>query len=142
MTTRANWTKHIPLAILALVFLLTAGVLPQSDIATEDQDFKFIVERSNNVISLTGEKGSAWLELSFTLMNQQPQAVDEWGMTELDKGENHVNPNLANFLITISTDGNRIIMAGLEGTTWSELTFGLDEGKRQAVDQDGMTSLD
>ena len=85
--------------------------------------------------------GSAWLDLSFSLNNDRPQAVDEYGMTELKNVSENKDEKLADFLFTITKTENGIELKGIEGTAWTELKFSLAENKKQAIDQFGMTSL-
>src|SRR5690606_28993543 len=108
---------------------------------SELKDFKLIVEKTDNGIKMKSEKGSAWIDLAFSLNNYQPQAVDEYGMTELKKVSENKDGNLADFLFTITKTENGIELKGIEGTAWTELKFSLAENKQQAIDQFGMTSL-
>jgi len=62
-------------------------------------------------------------------------------MTELEKNSSDKDANLADFLFTISKTENGIVLKGIEGTAWTDLTFSLDENGRQAIDQLGMTKL-
>ena len=43
------------------------------------KDFKIIIEKTDNGIKMKSEKGSAWINLSFSLNNYRAQAVDEYG---------------------------------------------------------------
>jgi hypothetical protein len=43
------------------------------------------------------------------------------------------------FTITKTNDG--IVLKGIEGTAWTDLSFSLSENGRQAIDQFGMTKL-
>jgi hypothetical protein len=62
-------------------------------------------------------------------------------MTKLEKNSSDKDANLADFLFTISKTENGIILKGIEGTAWTDLTFSLVEDGRQAIDQFGMTKL-
>jgi len=118
----------------------TAELIAQN-ITAELKDFKLIVEKTDNGIKMKSEKGSAWLDLSFSLNNYRPQAVDEYGMTNLKNVSENKDENLADFLLTITKTEDGIELKGIEGTAWTELKFSLTENKQQAFDQFGMTSL-
>ena len=118
----------------------TAELIAQNKTA-ELKHFKLIVEKTDNGIKMKSEKGSAWLDLSFSLNNYRPQAVDEYGMTNLKNVSENKDENLADFLLTITKTEDGIELKGIEGTAWTELKFSLTENKQQAFDQFGMTSL-
>jgi len=80
--------------------------------------------------------------LSFTINNDRPQAIDEYGMTDLDNVSSNKDSNLADFLFTITRTDKGIEFKGLEGTAWTDLSFSLAENGKQAIDQNGMTKLD
>ncbi len=105
------------------------------------KEFKVIVEKTDTGIKMHSVKGSAWVDLAFNLNDYQPQAIDEYGMTELEKNSSDKDTNLADFLFTISKTEDGIVLKGIEGTAWNDLTFSLDENGRQAIDQFGMTNL-
>ena len=41
----------------------------------ELKDFKIIIEKTDKGIKMKSTKGSAWIDLSFSLNNYRPQAV-------------------------------------------------------------------
>jgi len=128
--------------ILMALFSLTAtSELIAQEKKAELKDFKVIVEKTDNGIKMKSEKGSAWIDLSFSLKNDRPQAVDEYGMTELKNVSENKDEKLADFLFTINKTENGIELKGIEGTAWTELNFSLAENKKQAIDQFGMTKL-
>ncbi len=93
------------------------------------------------VFQMKSLSGSAWLDLSFSLNNNNPQAVDEYGMTELGKVSKLKDANLADFLFTITKTKEGLELKGIEGTAWKELSFNLRKGSKQAIDQFGMTNI-
>ncbi len=141
MKTKMNFRKPFSIIIVALLFLTGTAELIAQNKTAELKDFKLIVEKTDNGIKMKSEKGSAWLDLSFTLNNYRPQAVDEYGMTNLKNVSENKDENLADFLFTITKTENGIELKGIEGTAWTELKFSLTENKQQAIDQFGMTSL-
>ena len=126
---------------MALLFLTGTAELIAQNKTAELKDFKLIIEKTDNGIKMRSEKGSAWIDLSFSLNNYRPQAVDEYGMTDLKKVSENKDEKLADFLFTITKTENGIELKGIEGTAWTELKFSLADNKQQAIDQFGMTSL-
>ncbi|AEL25313.1 hypothetical protein [Cyclobacterium marinum] len=141
MKTKMKISKPISIIVMALLFLTGTAELIAQNKTAELKDFKLIIEKTDNGIKMRSEKGSAWIDLSFSLNNYRPQAVDEYGMTDLKKVSENKDENLADFLFTITKTENGIELKGIEGTAWTELKFSLADNKQQAIDQFGMTSL-
>lgn len=141
MKAKLNFRKPFSTLILALLFLATTSELFAQEKIAEIKDFKVIVEKTDNGIKMKSKKGSAWIDLSFSLDNYRPQAVDEYGMTELKNVSVNKDENLADFLFTITKTESGIELKGMEGTAWTELKFSLAENEKQAIDQFGMTNL-
>ena len=141
MKTELNFRKPFSKMIMALLFLTATSELIAQEKKAELKEFKVIVEKTDNGIKMKSEKGSAWIDLSFSINNYQPQAIDEYGMTELKSVSENKDKNLADFLFTIIKTENGIELKGIEGTAWTELKFSLAENKKQAINQFGMTSL-
>jgi hypothetical protein len=128
--------------IIALFFLTATSELIAQDKKSDDlKYFKVVVEKTDNGIKMQSVEGSAWVDLSFSINNDQPQAIDEYGMTELNKISSDKDSNLADFLFTITKTENEIVLKGIEGTTWTDLRFSLLKNGKQAIDQFGMTKL-
>ena len=84
-------------------------------------------------------EGCAWKTLSFRLSDDsEPQAIDEYGMTFLEKADQEENADLSNFLFTIERKGNKLFFKGIEGTAWTELSFSVSPQEEQAIDERGM----
>ncbi len=142
MKTKLNFRKtNLILLILTISLMGCSSLKKTEQKSSELKDFKVIVEKTDNGIKMESVKGSAWIDLSFSLNNYRPQAVDEYGMTDLKKVSKNKDKNLADFLFTIIKTENGIELKGIEGTAWTELKFSLDENKKQAINQFGMTSL-
>jgi hypothetical protein len=142
MKTKLNFRKTNLILLIFTISLMGCSSLKNTEQkSSELKDFKVIVEKTDNGIKMQSVKGSAWVDLAFSLNNYQPQAIDEYGMTELEKNSSDKDANLADFLFTISKTENGIVLKGIEGTAWTDLTFSLDENGRQAIDQLGMTKL-
>ena len=141
MKAKSN-LKRFNLIFLMLLFVLVANsTIAQEKKSVDSNDFKIIVEKTDNGIKLKSVQGCAWKELSFKLNDYQPQAINEFGMTELDKTPVEQDANLADFLFTMIKTDKGIELKGIEGTVWSELSFSLTENKSQVIDKQGMTIL-
>jgi len=129
--------------LLIVVFVLTAGTesIAQEEKSTDLKDFKVVVQKTENGLKMKSVEGSAWIDLIFSINNYRPQAIDEYGMTELGKVSSEKDSNLADFLFTITKTDNAIVLKGIEGTAWTELSFSLKKNGKQAIDQFGMTTL-
>lgn len=142
MKTKFNYKKLFTKSLIAIMVLTASTeVLAQEKKSTDLKDFKIVVEKTENGLKMESLKGSAWTELTFSINNDRPQAIDEWGMTDLDKVSTNKDSNLADFLFTITKTEDGIVLKGIEGTAWSDLSFSLSENERQAIDQFGMTKL-
>lgn len=141
MKTKFNFRKPFSIMIMALLFLTATSKLIAQEKKTELKDFKIIIEKTGNGIKMKSEKGSAWINLSFSLNNYRAQAVDEYGMTEFKSVSKNKDENLADFLFTITKTKNGIELKGIEGTAWTELKFSIAENKKQVINQLGITSL-
>jgi len=141
MKVKSNFKRFNLSFLMVLFVLITNSTIAQEKKSVDSNDFKIIVEKTDNGIKLQSVQGCAWKELSFKLNDYQPQAVNEFGMTELDKTPAKQDANLADFLFTIIKTDKGIELKGMEGTAWSELSFSLAENKPQVIDKQGMTIL-
>lgn len=141
MKTKLNFKRLFSTIMMALLFFTATSELIAQEKRVELKDFKIIIEKTDNGIKMKSTKGSAWIDLSFSLNNYRPQAVDEYGMTELENVSENKDKNFADFLFTITKTENGIELKGIEGTAWTELKFSLAENEKQAIDQNGMTKL-
>jgi len=142
MKTKLNFKKLISNTLIALFILTASSELVAQEKKSDDlKNFKVVVEKTDNGIKMQSVEGSAWIDLSFSINNVRPQAIDEYGMTELNKISSDKDSNLADFLFTITKTENGIILKGIEGTAWTDLSFSLLENGKQAIDQFGMTKL-
>jgi arginine repressor len=135
--------KKLTLNTLIALFVLTASseLVAQEKKSDNLKNFKVVVEKTDNGIKMQSVKGSAWIDLSFSINNDKPQAIDEYGMTVLNKISSEKDSNLADYLFTITKTENGIVLKGIEGTAWTDLSFSLLENGKQAIDQFGMTKL-
>lgn len=101
--------------------------------------FKITIEKTDKGLKMQSHKGSAWIDLSFNLAINKPQAIDEYGMTQLGEVSTNKNPKLADYLFKITKTKDGITLMGIEGTAWKELSFLLPQNGKQSIDQFGMT---
>ena len=78
MKAKMKISKPISIIVMALLFLTGTAELIAQNKTAELKDFKLIIEKTDNGIKMRSEKGSAWIDLSFSLNNYRPQAVDEY----------------------------------------------------------------
>ena len=85
MKTKLNF-KRLTSNLLIAVFVLTASskLVAQEKKSTDLKDFKVVVEKMENRIKMQSIKGSAWIDLSFSLAENGKQAIDQFGMTKLN----------------------------------------------------------
>lgn len=129
------------LVIAFFVLFFGSELLAQQNKSTQLKDFKIVLETTENGIKMKSVEGSAWIDLKFSINTDRPQAIDEYGMTELDKFSSEKDSNLADFLFTITKTENGIALKGIEGTAWTDLSFSLTRNGKQVIDQFGMTKL-
>lgn len=142
MKIKLNFKKlTFNLLVTSFVLMTSSELIAQEKKSTDLKDFKVVVEQTENGIKMQGLQGSAWIDLSFSLKNDLPQAIDEFGMTELKQTASKKYSKYADFLFTITKTETGIKLKGIEGTAWTDLSFSLAQNKKQAIDQFGMTSL-
>jgi hypothetical protein len=142
MKTKLNFKKLISNTLIAL-FILTVSseLIAQEKKANDLKSFKIVIEKTDKGINMQSVEGTAWIDLSFNLKNDQTQAIDQYGMTELNKVSSNKDSNLADFLFTITKTDSGIKLKGIKGTAWIDLSFSLIKNKKQAFDQYGVTIL-
>lgn len=140
MKSKSNITSHLRQSLIACIFLTTGFALTAQDNQNAaPQDFKILIEKTPQGFQLKSLAGSAWIDLSFIINQDKPQAIDEYGMTELSAVSESKNPDFYNYLFTITKRKNKIELKGIEGTAWKKLTFQLPENGKQMIDRSGMT---
>ncbi len=127
-----------------LIFVLfTTLLIKTSSFSTkkpELKDFKIIFQTTENGLKLIGEKGTAFKELTFTIKENAPQGIDEFGMTTEESKKDGKDEKLAHFEFTVEKTNNGFSLIGKKGTAWTKLgfTFGKKDSKA-FVDQFGLT---
>lgn len=142
MKIKLNCKRLIQNLLMAvLIIYASSDLVAQEKKATDLKAFKVVVEKTENGIKMQSIEGSAWINLTFSINNGHPQAIDEYGMTELDKISSEKDPNLTDFLFTITKTEKGFKLKGIEGTAWTDLNFSLAGNGKQAINQFGMTKL-
>jgi hypothetical protein len=142
MKTKFNFKRLIQNLLIAVFALIASSdLIAQEKKSSDLKDFKVVVEKTKNGIKIQSLKGSAWTELTFSIKSDRPQAIDEYGMTDLGKIPSEKDSNFADFLFTIIKTESGIVLKGIKGTAWTELSFSLPKNGKQAIDQFGMTKL-
>ena len=140
MKLKSNFKNLFTIALVAFfVMTFRSESKAQEQTSTNLKEFKITIERTENGLKMQSSKGSAWIDLSFSLVNYKPQAIDEYGMTELGKVSTSKDPNIADYLFTITKTKDSILLTGIEGTAWEKLTFSLEKNYKQLINQFGMT---
>lgn len=140
METISKIGRLFTIALIVFSFLIISSESSaRKENSSDLKEFKITIERTNNGLKMQSEKNSAWIDLGFHLANNKPQAIDEFGMTQLENVSTTKDPQLADFLFTISISKDQITLTGLEGTAWNELSFSLEKNRKQSINQFGMT---
>ena len=86
MKTNLNykWTAS-NLLIAVIVLTASSELIGQEKKSTDLKYFKIIVENTKDGIIMQSVQGCAWIDLSFSINNDRPPAIDEYEMTELGK---------------------------------------------------------
>jgi hypothetical protein len=139
MKTKLESARLYAIMLMAL-FLTTWSieVLAQEQEAAAVPQFKITIERTDNGLRLQSQQGSAWKELSFSLSDNQVQAVDEFGMAEPEESNAARDNSYADYLFTITKTKDGLLLTGMEGTVWTKLSFSLPANGKQTIDRLGM----
>ncbi|MBK9256857.1 MAG: hypothetical protein IPM42_15350 [Saprospiraceae bacterium] len=140
MKTKSTLKSVLSNSLITMFFLTLSYVLiAQEQSSTDLKDFKITIEKTDNGFKMHSFQGSAWIDLSFSLANEKPQAIDEYGMAQLDNLASDKDTKLADYLFTIAKTKDGILLSGYKGTAWKELSFTIPENGRQTIDQFGMS---
>ncbi|HRK54272.1 MAG TPA: hypothetical protein PK185_10175 [Cyclobacteriaceae bacterium] len=121
------------------VFSLTAFMDIERTKIEGSPKFLIFIQTIDNGLKLTCEEGCAWKDLTFSLIQNKFQAVDQYGMTSINRAKPSKDKKLSNFLFSIQRTDNGIKLEGKEGTSWTMLNFTCKGDLcNQYIDQDGM----
>lgn len=127
------------MAVPVFLMIVCTKLTAQNQGPSNLKNFIISVEKTDNGLKLQSIKGSAWIDLSFSLPAGKTQTIDEYGMTTLDKVSVNLDTSLADYLFTITKTKNGVKLTGLAGTAWKELIFTLPQNGIQLIDQFGCT---
>ncbi len=135
-------------ALLFVIFIKTFDSRPvtQKEKIADLKGFTITIEMTERGVKLHSLEGSAWLDLELYPLTKRALAFDEYGMaaasdsgmTDFVKPVTDFDPNLADYLIAIAKTENGVVLKGLEGTAWKTLSFTLQVGDKQSINQNGM----
>ena len=139
MKTRLESVRLYAIMLMAL-FLTTWSIkaVAQEQGAAAVPQFKITIERTDNGLKLQSHQGSAWKELSFSLSDNQVQAVDEFGMATPEESNAVRDNSYADYLFTVTKTKDGLLLTGIEGTVWTKLSFSLSGHGKQTIDRLGM----
>ena len=139
-----NCPTLLSITLYALLILGTSsGIVAQEDVYLKKlASFSILVETSGDEIKLTCNDGCTWKHLSFSSsIKNDPQAVDQDGMTTLTRDPIKKDTLHGDFLFTIKKTQEGVSLEGKEGTAWTKLSFSCPENKcSQPIDEYGMVS--
>lgn len=140
MKTKSNIERILSKTLIAFFAItFSSESMGQEEIPTDLREFEITIEQSDNGLKMQSSKGSSWINLGFSLDNDKPLAIDEYGMTELENVSTNKNLKLADYLFTIIKTKDGFTLTGIEGTAWKELSFSLPKNSKQSINQFGMT---
>ncbi len=125
--------------LFAFLATLLIGIPSFSTKNSGLQEFKIVFESTDDGVKLIGQKGTAFKELSFTIQENVPQGIDEFGMTMKNSKTTDKDENLADFEFTIEKTIKGFVLVGKKGTAWTKLGFDLSHKNKATVDQNGVT---
>ena len=112
-----------------LILILTIGLFYSSIQAqTDKQDldqFEIKIRTTKDKIILKCNNGSSWTKLKFPKPDHA-QLIDEHGMTKLESVKNITQKSdkeLSDYMFSIKLENDKVILKGLQGTAWKELTY-------------------
>jgi len=102
------------------------------------KEFEIEITNTKNGFELKSNHGSRWLTLSFSNSKLKAENIDEEGMVGSRIDTVPTENEFADYLITFSKKNDKVILLGIKGTSWKELSFELPLNKTQKINQDGM----
>ena len=137
-------TKKIPMksintliSLIACTLIMGTSILNAQESTPDLKNFKISIEKKGNEVILKCEEGCAWIDLTYE-NKLEAQAIDEYGMTELNASKSEKDSKLTDFLFTLTKTKSGLSLKGIEGTAWTDLSFNLHKGQKQMINQYGM----
>ncbi len=126
------------LFVASLLFVALFGISftnPIKDVSS----FSFVIKTTENGLKLISKEGTAWKEVAFSLEENKSQAINQFGMTSIEKEYAPKDSKLANFLFTVKKTKEGLVFEGIRGTAWKNLSFSCDKSEcSQMINQYGM----
>ncbi len=128
MTTKTKSKKQTIYLLIAIATLFVAAfLLKNQKKSTESNDFHLVIGSTEDGIKLKSSEGSAWKELTFNLEVGDSQAINEYGMTDLDEksepSESSESTKLTHYLFVITKTETGINLNGIEGVSFKNLSL-------------------
>lgn len=106
-----------------------------------ESEFLILVETTKDGIKLTSEKGCAWKELVVKVNSYVPRTIDQFGIVTSGSDSNIKDSTLSDFRFVIKKTNNGVVLDGISGTAWTNLSFSCESGNcAQYIDFSGMSS--
>ena len=138
---RKKSIAKITLAIFSFALIILSGC-GQNKNKNENTGFKILIESSLDGIKLTGKEGCKFTELSFSLVEDKVESINQFGMIMEENANINNEENMPTFLITMKKTNGEIVLEGIKGTTWKNLSFSCPElGCTQLIDENGMSDI-
>jgi len=140
MNTTTAFQMPLKATVVAMfVMIFASQTIAYSQSSADLQEFKITIELTDNGLQLHSHKGSAWIDLSFSIARGELRAIDEYGMTEQGKVSTIKDPKISDYLFTITRTKDGIVLSGLQGTAWKEMSFSLHKNEKRSINQLGTT---
>lgn len=98
----------------------------------EISNFKIVVEKDGDKISMKCKKGCAWKDLNFDLKKNGVQAINKYGMTSMAKKSD------SDFLFLMTNNNKKLSLRSLKGTAWKGLEFSINKDEKRQINQFGV----
>jgi hypothetical protein len=115
----------------------TCYLIAQEAVSPKHSPFSVVISKTDQGFKLICTQGCAWKELTFTIPEGKPQAIDEFGMRTLTKNITIEESNPSKFLFTLAVVEGGLKLKGMKGTSWQELGFTCPSNCRQTIDENG-----
>lgn len=137
MKRKSNSVRSL---VSMLLFLLVIGVYaPGHAQESTPSDFKITIEPTRQGLKMESHNGSAWIDLEFNLGKNELRVVNQYGMTEEGKHISDRNPKFTNYLFAVQRTKNEIILTGIEGTVWKNLSLPVEIHEKVTIDKFGIS---
>lgn len=134
--------REIQKATIVCLSLLLYSLTSNAQAERQDvqESFQITIEKfSDKNVQLTCSTGCAWKELQFAVQEKaMAQGINLYGMTGINRAIETTNDALADFLFTLKFEKDSVLLKGVKGTVWKDLSFTLKRNKSQKINHLGM----